>query len=62
MNANAISANPRAARTAGVGVARQDPAWIRWLLTGVAVTIVVVLIIIPVVNIFSEALSEGVGA
>ncbi|WP_051321159.1 sulfate ABC transporter permease [Rhizobium mesoamericanum] len=40
--------------------AQQDPAWVRWLLTGAAVGIVVVLIVIPVINIFTEALKEGV--
>jgi len=39
---------------------RTDPAWVRWGLTGFAVLVVGVLVGIPVVNIFYEALKEGV--
>src|SRR5215208_1624048 len=40
--------------------AQQDPVWVRWGLTFVALLVVGVLVIIPVVNIFVQALSEGV--
>jgi sulfate/thiosulfate transport system permease protein len=39
--------------------AQQDPAWVRWGLTGLALLGVGVLIVVPVVNIFVQALSEG---
>jgi sulfate/thiosulfate transport system permease protein len=41
--------------------AQQDPAWVRWGLTLAALGVVGVLVVIPVVNIFVQALSEGVG-
>ena len=39
----------------------KDPAWVRWLLTGVAVLTLTVLVIVPVVAVFTEAFAEGVG-
>jgi sulfate transport system permease protein len=39
---------------------RVDPAWVRWGLTGVAVVVVGVLVVVPLANIFYEALKEGV--
>jgi sulfate transport system permease protein len=39
--------------------AQQDPVWLRWSLTLFAFVVVGVLIVIPVVNIFTVALSEG---
>jgi sulfate transport system permease protein len=41
--------------------AQQDPAWVRWGLTSVALIVVGVLVIVPVVNVFYEALKEGLG-
>jgi sulfate transport system permease protein len=41
--------------------AQQDPAWVRWSLIAAGLTVVGVLIVIPVANIFSAALSEGLG-
>jgi sulfate transport system permease protein len=43
-------------------IAQQDPAWVRYPLIGLALVIVIVLIVIPVVNIFATALSDGLGA
>jgi sulfate/thiosulfate transport system permease protein len=40
----------------------QDPAWVRWGLTSMAVFLMVFLIVIPVVFVFVEALAQGVGA
>jgi sulfate/thiosulfate transport system permease protein len=40
---------------------QQDPAWIRWGLTLIVLAVVGVLIVIPVVHVFSQALAEGVG-
>jgi sulfate transport system permease protein len=42
--------------------AEQDPAWVRWTLTSVALGVVGVLIVIPIVNVFAEALADGAGA
>jgi sulfate/thiosulfate transport system permease protein len=39
---------------------RQDPFWVRWGLISLALFVVGILVLIPVVNIFSEAFSEGV--
>jgi sulfate transport system permease protein len=39
----------------------RDPAWVRFGLTGLALAILTVLVVIPVVSVFYEALSEGVG-
>src|SRR5690349_17981814 len=39
---------------------RVDPAWVRWGLTSIAVLVVGVLVVVPLVNIFYEALKEGV--
>lgn len=41
--------------------ARQDPVWLRWGLTIFALAVVGALVLIPVVNIFAVALSQGVG-
>jgi sulfate transport system permease protein len=41
--------------------AQQDPAWVRWALTALAVLVVGVLVVIPVINIFAQALGEGAG-
>jgi sulfate/thiosulfate transport system permease protein len=41
--------------------AQQDPAWVRWSLTAAAIGVVVVLVVIPIVNVFVGAFSEGVG-
>ncbi|MER8969480.1 ABC transporter permease subunit [Mesorhizobium sp. M0808] len=61
MSAEAILEKPRATAPArSIRRAQQDPAWVRWLLTGAALAIVIVLIVIPVTNIFVQALSEGV--
>jgi sulfate transport system permease protein len=40
----------------------RDPLWVRVLLTTLAIGIMTVLVIIPVVNVFYEALRDGVGA
>lgn len=39
--------------------ARQDPLWVRVLLTSLAVAVVGVLIVVPVVNVFYQALKPG---
>jgi sulfate transport system permease protein len=46
----------------GARAAQQDPAWVRFGLISLALLVVGVLVVVPVVNIFVQALSEGVGA
>jgi len=41
--------------------AQRDPAWVQWGLTAIALSTVGVLIGIPIVNVFVEALAEGPG-
>src|SRR5262245_60897289 len=41
---------------------QQDPRWVRWTLTIAAVAVVGILVVIPIVNVFAEALSEGLRA
>lgn len=38
---------------------RRDPWWVRWSLTAAAVAVLTVLIIIPVVSVFAQALTQG---
>jgi sulfate transport system permease protein len=42
--------------------ARQDPWYVRWTLIGLAITVLGVLVIVPVANVFVQALGHGVGA
>jgi sulfate transport system permease protein len=47
--------------TEAVRRAQKDPVWLQWSLTLFAIALVGVLVVIPVINVFSVALSEGVG-
>jgi sulfate transport system permease protein len=47
--------------TSPVRRAQEDPAWVRWSLTGAALLVVLVLVVIPIANVFSEALAAGLG-
>ncbi len=40
--------------------ATSDPAWVRWGLTLLAMTILTVLVVIPVVSVFAQAFSKGI--
>jgi sulfate transport system permease protein len=46
----------------GHRAARRDPAWIQWGLTALALGTIVLLIVVPVVNVFCQALSNGPSA
>ncbi len=46
---------------AGAHRAPQDPAWVRWGLIAVTLAVVGLLVVVPVINIFATALSEGPG-
>jgi sulfate transport system permease protein len=41
-------------------IARRDPAWVRWTLVALALSALGVLIVVPVVNVFYQALAPGV--
>jgi sulfate/thiosulfate transport system permease protein len=41
--------------------AKEDPAWVRWGLTALVLGIVTVIVVIPIINVFAGALSEGFG-
>src|SRR5262245_48235933 len=41
--------------------AQEDPAWVRWTLTIATLAIVGVLVVIPVVHVFAQALAGGIG-
>jgi sulfate transport system permease protein len=45
-----------------VARATQDPAWVRWLLTGLALAFVAFFLVLPLASVFTEALRRGVGA
>ncbi len=40
---------------------QQDPLWVRCLLIGLAILFLTILVIIPVVNVFAQALANGAG-
>jgi sulfate transport system permease protein len=46
---------------AGPRRSREDPPWVKWTLIGIAFAVLGVLIVVPVVNVFVGALSEGLG-
>lgn len=50
------SAPPRGPR------ATQEPAWIRWTLTGVALLFLAFFLVLPLAAVFAEAFRRGVGA
>jgi sulfate transport system permease protein len=61
MSAEAVLEKPQAIAVRKVRKVQQDPAFVRWGLILAALIVVGVLVVIPVVNIFYEALKEGVG-
>jgi sulfate transport system permease protein len=40
----------------------QDPTWVRWLLTGLALAFVAFFLVLPLASVFTEALRRGLGA
>ena len=57
----ASGGSPRGVSTVPLRRSQQDPTWVRWSLITTALLVVALLIIIPVVNVFAEALAGGVG-
>ena len=60
MPTEALLVKPRAPVTR-IRRAQEDPTWVRRTLCALALLVVGVLVVVPVVNIFVEALREGVG-
>lgn len=58
MSTEALPHKPQAVAS-GIRKAQQDPAWVRWGLTFFVLAVMGVLVIIPVINVFSVALSHG---
>jgi sulfate transport system permease protein len=42
--------------------ANRDPAWVRWLLTGIALVFLAFFLVLPLAAVFAEAFRRGVGA
>lgn len=61
MRTEAVLERPEAIAVTRIRRAQQDPAWVRWGLTLFALAVVGVLVVIPIVNVFAEALSAGIG-
>ncbi len=61
MNAEAPLEKSQAIAVRRIRRAQQDPVWVRWGLSLLVLIVVGLLIVVPVVNIFVQALSEGVG-
>jgi len=61
MSTEALLKRPKPAATAKNRQAQEDPAWVQWGLTSLALAVVGLLVVIPVINIFYEALREGIG-
>ena len=40
--------------------AHEDPTWVRWLLIGTALTVMTLLVVVPLVNVFVEAFASGI--
>jgi sulfate transport system permease protein len=41
--------------------AHEDPAWVRWTLIAIAVSVMTLLVVVPLVNVFVEAFAAGPG-
>jgi sulfate transport system permease protein len=55
-----ITLSTRPPRT-DVPRATRDPAWARWMLTGIALVFLAFFLVLPLVVVFAEAFSKGVG-
>ncbi|MDB6154561.1 MAG: hypothetical protein JWL90_3014 [Chthoniobacteraceae bacterium] len=61
MSSKVVLARPKSVPILKGRRAQQDPAWVKWGLISFALLAVGLLIVIPVVKIFYEALREGLG-
>ncbi|MFM8931078.1 MAG: sulfate ABC transporter permease subunit CysW [Gemmataceae bacterium] len=41
--------------------AREDPAWVRWLLVGTTYLVIGLLVAVPLIHVFHQAFSAGIG-
>ncbi len=48
--------------SAGLRSASEDPVWVRCAIIGVAVIFVVLMLVLPLVTVFAQALGKGLGA
>jgi sulfate/thiosulfate transport system permease protein len=62
LDASARAPTDGRARAVQGNDARADPAWVRWTIIGIAVGFLGVFIVLPLVTVFAQALSKGVGA
>lgn len=46
----------------GSGPATADPVWVQWTLTGAALVLLALLVVVPLVAVFAHALEKGAGA
>jgi sulfate transport system permease protein len=62
--ASAIPQSLTSRRTAAPPARRatQDPTWVRWVLTGIALVFLGFFLVLPLAAVFAEALRRGVGA
>jgi sulfate transport system permease protein len=56
-----LSVAPPEQQGVQVRIAREDPPWVRWTLTTAAVSVVGLLIVVPIANVFAGALADGLG-
>ena len=59
MSTEAASPAPARIGAGRIRKAQQDPLWVRWTLIGLALAVVGILVVIPVVNVFVQALKGG---
>ena len=61
--AAAVTSNLATQRHAGAPLrATQDPRWVRWTLTGIALVFLAFFLVLPLAAVFGEALRKGIGA
>jgi sulfate transport system permease protein len=61
MSADIAANQPKAVARVAVRRAQEDPLWLRVTLIASAVAVIGILVVIPVANVFVEALREGIG-
>jgi sulfate transport system permease protein len=61
--AAAVTSHLATQRHAGAPLrATQDPRWVRWTLTGIALLFLAFFLVLPLAAVFGEALRKGIGA
>jgi sulfate transport system permease protein len=61
MNADVAAGRPKAFARVAARRAQEDPLWLRAILITAAIGVIGILVVVPVVNVFAEALREGIG-